>query len=263
MNNPFFQAVDKPEYMGAAQQEALSRMNHVVETKSLGVLTGEVGSGKSTLLRTLAGMLGASDHQVIYLCSSRMSPKDLYASILRNMGEVPSFSTSKIKQQWHEIMEDRTRVQSRQLVVMIDEAHDMPNTTLLELRFLMTRGMEAQSPFPVILAGQAKLRRDLNTNLMEPISQRIRMQYHLSGMTVTECQQYVDQRMKSAGLERPVFTESAIKQIYSTTQGVPRLLNLLCGNSLILAAQKSDNAVEDRHVTAVLADLDRQRGNIN
>lgn len=67
MNNPFFQAVDKPEYMGAAQQEALSRMNHVVKTKSLSVLTGEVGSGKSILLRTLAGMLGASDHQVIYL----------------------------------------------------------------------------------------------------------------------------------------------------------------------------------------------------
>ena len=146
---------------------------------------------------------------------------------------------------------------------MIDEAHDMPNNALLELRFLMTRGMEAQSPFPVILAGQAKLRRDLNTNLMESISQRIRMQYHLSGMTVTECQQYADQKMRSANLERPVFTESAIKQIYSTTQGVPRLVNMLCGNSLILATQKSDNAVEDRHVTAVLADLDRQRGNIN
>ena len=56
----------------------------------------------------------------------------------------------------------------------------MPETTLLELRFLMTHGMDPNPAFPVILAGQGKLRRDLNTNLMEPISQRIRMQYTLA-----------------------------------------------------------------------------------
>lgn len=261
--NPFFQVTERPDFLSITQEEALSRMKHVVETKTLGVLTGEVGSGKSTLLRILAGTLSSSDHQVVYLCSSRMSPKELYGSILKAMGEVPAFSATKVKQQWREVLEDRANAQTRQLAVLIDEAHDLPDSTLLELRFLMTRGMEAQSPFPVILAGQGKLRRDLNTNLMEPISQRVRMQFHLAGMVLSECTQYIERQMKASHLDRPVFTEGAIKLVHSTSQGIPRLVNMLCGNSLILATQKGDNALEERHISSVIADFDRQRGNKN
>lgn len=263
MINPFHQIPECPEFMSTAQQEALSRMMHVVETKTLGVLTGEVGSGKSTLLRTMATNLSPTDYQVVYLCSSRMSPKELYGSILKAIGEIPAFSSTKIKQQWREILDDRARCQTRQLVVMIDEAHDMPDTTLLEIRFLMTRGMEPQPPFPVILAGQGKLRRELNTNLMEPISQRVSMQYHLAGMTVTECSRYIDNQMKSVHLDRPVFTESAVKLIHATAQGIPRVVNLLCGNALILVDQKGENAIDERHVGSVISDLEKQRGNKN
>jgi type II secretory pathway predicted ATPase ExeA len=259
--NPFLQVCDYPEYRSAIQEEALSRMMHVVETKSLGVLTGEVGSGKSTLMRIVAGKLPQSEYQIVYLSSSRMNPKDLYTGTLRAMGETPAFSAPKVKQQWREVLEARTASNSRQLVLLIDEAHDMPETTLLELRFLMTNGMSPNPAFPVILAGQGKLRRDLNTNLLEPISQRIRMQYHLGGMTAPECARYILHQMKQAGLELPVFTEGAMKSIHATSQGIPRVVNLLCGSALILARKNEENAVEEKHIGVVLADIDRQRGN--
>jgi type II secretory pathway predicted ATPase ExeA len=258
--NPFLMVRDQPEYRSAIQEEALSRMMHVVETRALGVLTGEVGSGKSTLMRIVASSLAPSDYQVVYLSSSRMSPRELYAGTLRAMGETPAFSSTRVKQQWRDVLDARSTGNTRQLVLLIDEAHDMPETTLLELRFLMTHGMEPNPAFAVVLAGQGKLRRDLNTNLLEPISQRVRMQYHLGGMSAQECARYILHTMQKAELDRPVFTEGALKSVHAASQGIPRVVNLLCGSALMLVGKNGENAVEEKHIAAVIADIDRQRG---
>ena len=199
--NPFLTDPETAEILGAAQKEALARMRHVVESGTLGVLTGEVGSGKSTLLNLLSAEQQQSDRQVIWLSSSRMSVRELYGGVLKAMGESPAFSTTKVKQQWREMMESRAMSGGRDILLLIDEAHEMPENTLLEVRFLMTESQSTQPAFPVVLAGQGKLRRTLNTNLLEPIAQRIRMQFHLTGLSAAECQKYLDDRMQAAGLE--------------------------------------------------------------
>ena len=258
--NPFQTEPKTVEILGAAQQEAFARMRHVVESGTLGVLTGEVGSGKSTLLNLLSTEQQQSDRQVIWLSSSRMSVKELYGGVLKAMGESPAFSTTKVKQQWREMMESRAMSGGRDILLLIDEAHEMPETTLLEVRFLMTESQSTRSAFPVVLAGQGKLRRILNTNLMEPIAQRIRMQFHLTGLSATECQKHLDDRMQTASLERPVFTEAACRTIHAVSQGLPRMVNQLAGSALMLVQRTNDNAVEERHVSSILADMERQRG---
>jgi type II secretory pathway predicted ATPase ExeA len=258
--NPFLTDPETAEILGAAQKEALARMRHVVESGTLGVLTGEVGSGKSTLLNLLSTEQQQSDRQVIWLSSSRMSVRELYGGVLKAMGESPAFSTTKVKQQWREMMESRAMSGGRDILLLIDEAHEMPETTLLEVRFLMTESQSTRPAFPVVLAGQGKLRRTLNTNLLEPIAQRIRMQFHLTGLSAAECQKYLDDRMQAAGLERPVFTEAACRTIHAVSQGIPRLVNQLAGSALMHVQRTNDNAVEERHVSSILADMERQRG---
>lgn len=258
--NPFLTESDKKEVLGFAQQEALIRMRHVVSSGSLGVLTGEVGSGKSTLLNLLTAEQQQTDRQVIWLSSSRMSVKELYGGVLKALGETPAFSATKVKQQWRELLESRSLSGGRDMLLLIDEAHEMPDTTLLEIRFLMTEPQSTLPAFPVILAGQGKLRRTLNTNLMEPIAQRIRMQYHLGGLTPAECQKYLDDRMQGADLKRPVFTETASRAIHSISQGIPRIVNQLAGSSLMLVLRNNENAIEERHVKSILADMEQQRG---
>ena len=260
VTNPFDLIPGKLEFMGIAQKEALSRMMYAVQTKTLGVLTGEVGSGKSSLLGTLTQNLAASDYQLVCLSSSDLHVKDLYGGVLKAVGESPSFSLSKIKQQWRELQESRFGEQSRQLVVLIDEAHELSDNTLLEIRFFMSRGLDPTPHFPVILAGQSKLRRDLNRNRLEPIAQRVRMQYHLAGMSPDECSAYIEYRMNLASLDRPVFTDGAKKLIHATSKGLPRVVNLLAGPALYQAEQKNDNAVEEKHVHSVIADWEKQRG---
>jgi type II secretory pathway predicted ATPase ExeA len=258
--NPFLTDPETAEILGAAQKEALARMRHVVESGTLGVLTGEVGSGKSTLLNLLSTEQQQSDRQVIWLSSSRMSVRELYGGVLKAMGESPAFSTTKVKQQWREMMESRAMSGGRDILLLIDEAHEMPETTLLEVRFLMTESQSTRPAFPVVLAGQGKLRRTLNTNLLEPIAQRIRMQFHRTGLSAAECQKYLDDRMQAAGLERPVFTEAACRTIHAVSQGIPRLVNQLAGSALMHVQRTNDNAVEERHVSSILADMERQRG---
>lgn len=260
LSNPFDSNPDTITLLSQAQKEALSRMALVVESKTLGVLTGEVGSGKSTILRLLASSLSPTEHQVVYLSSAALSPNDLYGAILTALGETPSYGLVKVKRQFQEILEVRMSGGSRQIVAIIDEAHELPTKTLLELRFLMSRGLEPQSAFPVILAGQAKLRAELRKSILEAISQRVRMQFHLSGMSAEECVSYVNERMDRASLTRPVFTADALKLIHAVSRGIPRVINLICAHSLHAAQAKEDNAIEEKHVMAVIADLDRQRG---
>lgn len=258
--NPFLKEPETMAILGTTQQEAFARLQHVVNAGALGVLTGEVGSGKSTLLHLLTAEQQQLDRQVIWLSSSRMSVKELYAGMLKSLGESPGFSTTKVKQQWRDLLESRSLSGGRDILVLIDEAHEMPDSTLLEIRFLMTEPKSTRPAFPVILAGQGNLRRTLNTNLMEPIAQRIRMQYHLTGLTLAECQKYLDDRMQACELKRPVFTEAACKTIHSISQGIPRVVNQLAGSTLMMVQRSNENAVEERHVSSVLADMERQRG---
>lgn len=258
--NPFLKEPDATSILGTNQQEAVARLSHVVAAGALGVLTGEVGSGKSTLLQLLTVEQQQQDRQVIWLSSSKMSVRELYAGVLRALGESPGFSATKVKQQWRDLLESRSLSSGRNILVLIDEAHEMPDTTLLEIRFMMTAPKSTHLAFPVILSGQGKLRRTLNTNLMEPIAQRIFMQYHLTGLSLTECQQYLDDRMQAAELQRPIFTEAACKTIHSASQGLPRVVNQLAGSALMMVQRTNENAVEERHVSSVLADMERQRG---
>lgn len=258
--NPFLTDPETITALGGTQLEALTRMRYVVESASLGVLTGEVGSGKSTLLSLLSSEQQKTDRQVIWLSCSRMSVKELYGGVLKALGESPAFSVTKIRQQWQEWMDSRSLSGGRDILLLIDEAHEMPDTTLLEVRFLMTEPKSTRPAFPVILAGQGKLRRTLNTNLLEPIAQRTRMQFHLTGLSSEECQKYLDDRMQAVDLKRPVFTEAACRVIHSVSQGVPRMVNQLAGSALMIVQRTNENAVEERHVSSVLADMERQRG---
>ena len=201
-----------------------------------------------------------TERQVIWLSSSRMSVKELYGGVLKALGESPAYTATKVKQQWRELMESRSLSGGRDILLLIDEAHEMPDATLLEIRFLMTEPQSTRPVFPVILAGQGKLRRTLNNNLMEPIAQRIRMQYHLGGLSAAECQKYLDDRMQAADLKRPVFTEAACRTIHSVSQGIPRVVNQLAGSALMLVQRTNENAVEERHVKSILADMEQQRG---
>jgi type II secretory pathway predicted ATPase ExeA len=154
----------------------------------------------------------------------------------------------------------RREVQAERGVVVIDEANEMSEAMLLELRFVMSHQMDARSLFPVLLAGQPELRKKLRLKKYEAISQRIGIQYHLGGMSRDETAGYVRHHLEVAQMQRPLFSESAIQMLHAASQGIPRVVNQICSQALFDAEGKDGEVVEEMHIGRVLADMERQRG---
>src|SRR5690554_570809 len=157
--------------------EALARLKLVLDYRWLGVLTGEIGSGKSVLIRHLIRSLDSLLYLPITVSMAHLKPRDFYGELLRHVDEDPPFSVVKARRLWEEVITRRVEQGDRTIVVVIDEAHDMTEAMLLELRFVMSHQMDAKSLFPVILAGQPELRKRLRLKKFEAISQRVGMQF--------------------------------------------------------------------------------------
>ncbi len=259
--NPFDNDVlDTSKYLTKAQEEAVARMSLSIQSNTLGVLTGEIGSGKSTVMRHLTTSIPTDKYDIIYLCISNLRPKDLYSEVLYKLGETTPFYLIQAKRLLQETILQRQKQSDKIPLLIIDEAHELQHESIMELRILMNYEMDLKSGFPIILCGQPELRRILKLKKFEPISQRIKMQYHLGGLSREEISEYIKFRLSEIGLERPVFSESSIAKIFSYTQGIPRIVNTICHGAIFDAETNKEEVIEDKHIAKVLNDLERQKG---
>lgn len=247
-------------YDSAGHQEALARLKYVIQNRAFGLLTGEVGSGKTTLIRRLMTSLDEMKYLPIYICQLGLKPKDFYGELLSRLGEAMPFSLSRARKLWNERLQSQGEFTERQWVVVIDEAQDMAEEMVQELRFVRNQHMDATSPFPLILVGQPEMRRNLRLKKYEAISQRIDMAYHLTGMTREETGQYIRYQMKQTGTNLPVFTDGAIQMIHTASRGIPRIVNQFCTQAIYDATTRNSEAIEEGHIQRVLTDQEWQRG---
>lgn len=247
-------------YESHAQREALARIELVIEGHGFGLVTGEVGSGKSTFVRRIVRELDDMQYFAMYICKADLKPRDFYGEILTQLGESVPFSVAKARKVWEERALSQAGRPDRQWVVVVDEAQEMSDDMLQELRFLRNQAMDAQSVFALILTGQPELRRRLRLKKYEAIAQRLDMVYHLHGLTQDETTAYIRQQMQQTGATLPVFSDQAIRAIYRASQGLPRLVNHLCTQSLYAAAPQKSEVIDEGHVQSVLADQEQQRG---
>ena len=207
MHTPFDLHEECPSFLFFSQKEAIARLKNVIQTNGLGILSGEIGSGKSTIIRILASSLNPSEYEVVYLCSAGLVPKELYSGLLIALGEEPSFALPKIKAQWRAIL-DNLILDGKKLVIFIDESHELPSTSLLEMRFLLNHKMDSNSPFSIILSGQPRFRTELRLKAYEAISQRVKIQYHLTGMNKDETKEYILNSQAKYHIHMKLFFET-------------------------------------------------------
>ncbi|WP_243137475.1 ExeA family protein [Heliorestis convoluta] len=222
------------------------------------MLTGEVGSGKSTLIRQLVDSLDTMRFSVSYLCQADMKPRDFYESMLRHLGEEVPFGVTKAKRRFQERLAQVAR--DKELVVIIDEAQDVTPAMLLELRYILNSSMDARSLLSLILVGQPELRITLRKNRYDAIAQRVSLQYHLNGFNEEETSSYIRHQMEIAQRTTPLFATGAIRQIYASTRGIPRMINHICTLALFDAERTQTDIVEESQIGRILADMARQRG---
>ena len=218
------------------------------------VLTGDVGAGKTTLLNYLIRKLDLPDTHVAIIFNTNLDPDDLLQTILQEWG-VEATETTKTARydRLNEFLIAAYRKQESVLLI-IDEAQNLPFPTLEEIRMISNLN-DAKAPLlHIILSGQPNLRTRLNNPRLEQLRQRVTVHYHLEALDSDETGQYIAARLARAGASREIFNSAAITAIYEHTQGLPRLINVVCDLCLVYAFAGQQRLIGEELVASVVRD---------
>ncbi len=216
-------------------QETLARLEYMKRRGGIMLLTGDPGVGKTIATRRFADSLNVNLFNVLYTPLSTLNRNDILRHINALLGLQNRFTKSGNYQQIQKELLDCKEQRGRTVVLIIDEAHLLKPGPLEEIRLLTNFKMDSFDPFLLILSGQSDLKRMMNYVVMEPLNQRVRMRYHMTGLSEKDTISYISSRLKWAGCTAPIFSEDALAAIQEYSYGFPRLIGNLCEESLTYA----------------------------
>lgn len=224
------------------------------------VITGEIGAGKSMLISHLLDQLDRSNVVAAHLLTANLEPSALLSHILSAFRIEPAGAGESAA---HEAFEDFLFDQmnrGRRVLLIVDEAQNLPMKTIEELRMLSNMDYDGTPLFQVFLIGQPEFRSILSRPNMEQFRQRVIASYHLEPLSEAETMEYIKHRLSLVGwMTDPTISEEAFSAIYQATGGVPRKINKLCNRILMYCNIEQLHAIDADVVETVLADL-RQEG---
>jgi len=223
-------------YWTKTTQESLSALAYGIQSrKGFLLLTGEVGTGKTTLLNGLLDWLREQHIATAFIFNSQLlSATQLFDFIMSDF-EIPCESRMKSQvllklNQW---LLDRYRA-GKTSVLIIDEAQNLSDQVLEEIRLLTNLETSSEKLLQIVLSGQPELDEKLKRPQLRQLRQRIVFRCKTVPLTKEETQEYIQERLRIGGANgQPIFSREAINTIYRYSQGIPRVINLLCEHSLI------------------------------
>lgn len=224
-------------YLTKRHEEALAHLLYgIQEGNGLLLFTGDIGTGKTTVLRYLLENL-PSTTQIALILNPKLSEHELLETICDELGiEYPknngSFKT--LLNLLNDYLLD-TYQAGKHTVLVIDEAQHLSGEVLESIRLLTNLETQKRKLLQIVLVGQPELRDLLAHPNLKQVTQRIVARYHLTPLSKQETKGYIAHRLKIAGHSGQLFSTAAFRKIFFLTQGVPRLINILCERCLIAA----------------------------
>ncbi len=213
---------------------------------SIAVLTGPVGAGKSTALRAFLASLHPERFSVIGVGFTTVD-RAVFREMAQQLGLVPAFPKGDLVVQVHTAIEQLWMSKRRQTILIVDDAHLIPDPLLVELRQLLNYQMDSATPLALFLSGKPALRARLADPRHEELYQRAPLRYSLAGLSRPETTAYVAAHMTAVGGDPGVFTEEAVDLVYQQSKGIPREINNICVYALVRAGWE-DARVVDRKI---------------
>lgn len=220
-------------YLGGRHSTGLSMLRYgLVNRAGITVLTGDIGAGKTTLVRHLLN--GVKDDVVIGLISNTHESFGNLMQWVSVAFDLPAESDSKavLYEQFSRYLIEQYAA-GRHTVLIVDEAQNLSDTALEELRLLTNINADKDQLLQLVLVGQPELRDKLRNPHLNQFVQRVAVDYHLLPLSAEETHHYIDHRLIVAGGEPGLFEPVACRFIHYQCGGVPRLINSVCDTALV------------------------------
>jgi general secretion pathway protein A len=248
-------------FLSKSHREAIANIIYGIGMKKgFIVITGKIGVGKTMIARACLARADNEYLKTIYIFNTNITFADLLETICLQLGlQVTTDNISHMLNALHLFLLNEHKAE-RTVALIIDEAQSVPVETLENLRTLSNLETEDKKLIQIVLIGQPKLDKLLNKPELEHIKQRITMRTTVVALTPKESLAYINHRLAKAGAkDTSIFTKTALNRIVKEAKGIPRIINVLCDNSLITSYGHQQKAVTFKTVEETITDLGGQK----
>jgi len=258
LTEPPFRLTPDPQFLFPSKQHARAKAymeSTIWLADGFVVITGDIGSGKTTLIESfLAGL--PEDIVLAQISQTQLTPVEFLQTLLVEFGFTPF---RKRKVELLAMLKDfmvAHYAAGKKILLVIDEAQNLSHKVLEEVRLLS--GLEAQKEklLRIILAGQPELSYKLDSPMLQQLTQRVRLRFHLGALSKRETHDYITHRLNVAGANgRTIFEDSACDIVFRYSGGVPRLINVICDTALLCAFAEERTVIDEQLVKAAAEEL--------
>ncbi len=253
-----FKLLPDPTYLvlSKSHEEALAHLKYTVgHGDGFVEITGEIGTGKTTLCRVFLDRL-LDDTEAAYIFNPRLDEVQLLKAINDELGIDCSANNTKDLIDALNVFLMQMKAAGKNVILIIDEAQNLSISVLEQLRLLSNLETTRSKLIQIILVGQPELADMLDSHELRQLGQRVTLSCYLAPLTYKETSAYIEHRLQIA-LTKPahLFSKNALKEVYKYAGGIPRLINIICDRSLLIAYSRDQKKISGNTVRMAIREL--------
>jgi MSHA biogenesis protein MshM len=248
-------------FLGGSRKAIFESISYVVQNEEgIFKVTGEVGSGKTTVCRYLLKTLSPKKYKIIYIADPSLTREQMMFALSDGLGIEASRNSPETLVLNLQKRLAHLHKTDRRVLLLIDEAHAMPEETLDQIRLISQIEASGSKLMRVALFGPEELDHNLALPELRAVRDRITQSFRLKRLTVDDIAAYLKFKLESVGYDGPlVFSQNATRIIARLTNGIPRRINIVADKALLSAALDNRFEVQSPDIAVAAKEIKLER----